>query len=787
MNILLVGGSAESRTESLHALQLALGDQVHIKLVDSVGAARQELQSGQYQVLLDLGLADEARWRLLRLSRQLAPLTQVVLVLANDQSDQAVEALRQGASEVLLRNSHYPTLLPLLAERAHERSLLLEQHYQESLSPTDSSSLEALAREAVEHPDLTKGLEGARTVLRQIERLIAQSQSELTQRRATLRQAGRAVQRHERGLKALSQLTETISQSPDLPVILESVLDQALSMTAAEAGAVLVIDDESQPFRLAAQRGMPAEWLTALVDQQTGVGPLLTGIVSGRTLLIQDITHGDASPEVLTLLSQAGLNALLSIPLQTGGRLLGGLIVVSRHSDRLTPRETLWLQVVGQQAGIAIENAHLRARIWEAAESWFAQPAPPVPPGTASVNTQAEVEKLTQALDETKHLLRRREEALSAIINVIDTASYRPDVMSLLEETLRFILEESEVGGIWLMEESSGVLKPAIASGLPSGMNAPWPRQVWEQDDLLASLMSGQVVYMDAPLSTTQGCLLDHLVIAGARSVVGIPLQVQKESAGVMIVAALRPGQLQAHDAEQLTAIGQQLGQALERQRLYDERRRLALKLEALRQRKNSHTRNQEIQLSTLYEVNRLLAHDSTRTLKAGIKGAVSALEASGGLILLRDAAQGHLTLVHQVGLPGSFVDRWSLQPIEAQESLPAVPFETAQVIVYTERETQPRLLADLLDQDRIEGLVVVPLIPLVHTQGFFGALVLVFSLPASVDRETQVGIHLPLMEEQMQWLALLTQMMALSLRLNHGPGDSHLEIGAPSDNKKTT
>lgn len=583
MNILLVGGDAEAQAESLNALQLAFGEDTGLKFVASLGAARRELQSGQYQIVLDLGLPKETRWRLLRSARQLDPLVQVIMVFDSEEEDLTADALRQGASKVVVRSHAYLALLPLIVERAYEHYLLLAQRRPASRRAFDLETLGELTKTVTQAMDLGKAMGQARTALREVDVLLEKSREELVKRRAMLREAGSEVQRRERGLKALSELAEAVSSSPDLDIILTNALDQALSVTVAEAGAILVIEGESKPLRVAAQKRLSDSFVAALSGQRPDVGTFVAFLLSGKVLLVQDATHSDAPPELLDLLSHEGLNSVISVPLQAGGTLLGGLVVVTRHAGKLTRRDARWLGVMGQQVGIAIENARLRTEIWEAAETWFHQPTAPSPELTGEA--QAEMERLAQILDETKRQLRRRENTLAAITNVVGTASHRPDVQSILRDALHYMLDELEGGGIWILDESSETLALTTQEGLPENVARPWTRAEWERDDFLGRLMSGEQAYLD-DLSLQPGDgLMGHLKAAGAKVVVGIPLQIQEQSVGAMIVMARQGGRLQAGDAELLAVVGQQLSQAVERQKLHDIIRHLTQELVALRER----------------------------------------------------------------------------------------------------------------------------------------------------------------------------------------------------------
>lgn len=772
MNILLVGGDAKSQAESFNALRLAFGDEAAIETATSFSAVRRELQGSHYHVILDLGLSEEVRWRLPRLARQLNPLAQVIMVFESGQEGLITDALRQGASEALVHSNMYPSLLPFITERAYERYTLLEQHRRASRQTFDPQALDEFTHAVAQALDLGKALNQARTALHEIDTLLEKSREELLKRRVMLREAGSEVQRRERGLKALSDLAETVSRSPDLESILVNILDQALAMTTAEAGAILVIEDESKPLRLAAQKRLSDELIAALSGRWPDVSALMSFLISGQVLLVQNVAQSDAPPELLTLLSREGFTSMIGVPLRVGGNLLGQLVIATRHAGKLTKRDARWLGVMGQQAGIAIENTRLRTEIWEAAEAWFHQPALPSPASPkTSEETESEMKRLAQALDKAKRRLHRREDALASIINVIGTASYRPDMPAILQETLHHILEESETGGIWLLDESSETLTLTAQAELPEDLARSWSRQEWAQDDLLTSLMSGELVYLDDLSSEPGDSLMGLLAVAGLRVVVGIPLQVQGQSVGAMVIMARKRGQLQVHDAELLTAVGQQLSQALERQQLYDRIRRLALELAVLRgQQKEPQTemltalqqmadqvQHREEQFAAQRQVLQFLAQDREQVLKAGLTGALNTLDANGGLVLQRDPVHGHLTMVHQVGLPDTFVDKWALRPIDIQESLAPAQLKDLHTIVLTATTVeQPAIMADLLAENCIQALVVTPLSLQRQADGLLGVLVLVFS-----DYKKS---PLPLTENDSQWLDLLAQTMALSI-----------------------
>jgi DNA-binding NarL/FixJ family response regulator len=191
MNLLLVGGDAEAQAENLNALRIAFGEETGLKSVASLGAARRELQNCQYQIVLDLGLPKETRWRLLRLlTRQLDPLVQVIVVFDSEEEDLVADALRQGASEVVVRSHTYLALLPLIVERAYQHHLLLAQRRPASRHAFDLETLGQLTKAVTQAMDLGKAMDQARTALREVDVLLEKGREELVKRRAILRQAG---------------------------------------------------------------------------------------------------------------------------------------------------------------------------------------------------------------------------------------------------------------------------------------------------------------------------------------------------------------------------------------------------------------------------------------------------------------------------------------------------------------------------------------------------------------------------------------------------------------------
>jgi diguanylate cyclase (GGDEF)-like protein len=165
------------------------------------------------------------------------------------------------------------------------------------------------------------------------------------------------IQTRTRELSALYAITSTVSNSLDLDKVLNSALDKALETTRAQMGALYLIDDERKYLSLTAHRGYPSEFLeaTTRIELSSGNGLIEKVAISGRPAIIGDTSeHPDVGKTTLLEAS-----SLAVIPLRSGGRVLGVLELVSRKRHNFPPEEVDLLSAIGDQIGIAVDNARL--------------------------------------------------------------------------------------------------------------------------------------------------------------------------------------------------------------------------------------------------------------------------------------------------------------------------------------------------------------------------------------------------------------------------------------------
>jgi len=171
-----------------------------------------------------------------------------------------------------------------------------------------------------------------------------------------LRQSSEALLARNRDLEALNVVASTANRSQDAKVVMQVALDEVLGLSGADAAWVSLLDEENDRLSLAAERGLSGALLSAAGSMDSSGCPCMaTSFVPGqerevrvdcRSLLALFPATRDRSPAVC-------------VPLRSQGRPMGALQVVYPPGSRVEDRERQLLLAIGDQVGVALENARL--------------------------------------------------------------------------------------------------------------------------------------------------------------------------------------------------------------------------------------------------------------------------------------------------------------------------------------------------------------------------------------------------------------------------------------------
>jgi diguanylate cyclase (GGDEF)-like protein len=136
------------------------------------------------------------------------------------------------------------------------------------------------------------------------------------------------------------------------------IVDGANGILGAEISCVYLLDDETWTLRLAASQGMTEDFFRDDVP--------VNETILGRSFsegLVQEADVPKASPSALWVAEHEGIRSQAAVPLRAGDSVFGVLVVASSTFRELTSAEMERLQVISNQASLALQNALLHEEL----------------------------------------------------------------------------------------------------------------------------------------------------------------------------------------------------------------------------------------------------------------------------------------------------------------------------------------------------------------------------------------------------------------------------------------
>jgi signal transduction histidine kinase/DNA-binding response OmpR family regulator len=370
------------------------------------------------------------------------------------------------------------------------------------------------------------------------------------------------------------EISKALMSEVNLERLAQLTLETVRYALGADRVSLMLLNEERQELSISAALGLSDE----VVDTtRVKMGQGLAGLAAQtrKPILLSEQVEDDPvvqaqSPELVEeLLTQSDTGqspepvegSAICVPLMLKDRVLG-VLNVSRPLGGAPFRQddVDLLSILGGQIAVAIENA----RLFEQAQ-W-------------------EIARRKQAEEE----LRQRNEELMALNAIATTIGQSLDLDHILNATLDKALEviEMDAGWIQLLDEDAGVLSPVAHRGFPQEMAKE--AQTIKLGESIASKVaqSGQSIVV-AKVSDNPWLSMEtgrrHPEPEGREtlhSFASVPIKSKGKVLGVLGVFSRSPRQLSSQEVQLLTAIGHQIGVAIENVRLAEE----ASEIEILRE-----------------------------------------------------------------------------------------------------------------------------------------------------------------------------------------------------------
>jgi two-component system sensor histidine kinase DegS len=158
-------------------------------------------------------------------------------------------------------------------------------------------------------------------------------------------------------LRAINAVTAIVTGSLELEQILNGALDKVLEVTGLDAGLIFSLEKQPQELILTAYRGVSKESAAEVNRLKLGEGFCGRVAQSGEPMVVRDSSR---DPRLTRLaVQQEGLRGQIIVPMKSKGEVQGVLAVATRQSRQFLPEELELITAIGNQIGVAIENARL--------------------------------------------------------------------------------------------------------------------------------------------------------------------------------------------------------------------------------------------------------------------------------------------------------------------------------------------------------------------------------------------------------------------------------------------
>ncbi|MEI8162780.1 MAG: ATP-binding protein [Betaproteobacteria bacterium] len=159
-------------------------------------------------------------------------------------------------------------------------------------------------------------------------------------------------------LHVLTEISSNLADEDDLDELLGRFLGTMIRLAKADAGVVRVLTSDGQHLRMVASRGLPPEVVEKerLVSRDCGQ----CGIAIGQNRPCFEIDLTACAERTGSDYFSVGCQAMVVVPLQNAGRLLGTYNLFLPEAFELPEEVALLFRAIGEHLGMALENARLK-------------------------------------------------------------------------------------------------------------------------------------------------------------------------------------------------------------------------------------------------------------------------------------------------------------------------------------------------------------------------------------------------------------------------------------------
>lgn len=359
----------------------------------------------------------------------------------------------------------------------------------------------------------------------------------------------RMIQEHNRSeaalkagyekLQTLKEINQSILSSLDLKTILDGILEKTVTLGLFDIGVIRLLDRGGQFLEPVASRGYrhPENVDGKATDpEDRRTGKVLRQVIKGKGVhLIEDLSNVDG----MRTFKKEDVRSAVVVPVRIQDKVLGTIQLGSRVRRKFSTDEIDFLEALGSEMGIAVQNARL--------------------------------------FSETK-LNLQRVRALAEINLAITSTLDLGAVLNVMAEKLDVFLPYTAVL-LWLCNRQTGALEKATCWNVTE---EEWKERKLSATPALVQLaIESKLPVSVANIQTDQRTMDPEFYRRnGLVSYLGIPMFDKGEVLGVLVFLTREAREFNNEEIEFLSTLTRQVAIAIHNFQLYQETRDQAVKLE---------------------------------------------------------------------------------------------------------------------------------------------------------------------------------------------------------------
>ena len=165
----------------------------------------------------------------------------------------------------------------------------------------------------------------------------------------------------QRELLAVREIAHALLRADRPEDVFQFALDRVSPVVGASFASVYLVDGASELMRLVAAHNWPERhrpWLGAM-RVRAGFGPSGEAASERRAIEIPDVLADPDLEDWHEVARELGFRAIIALPLQTAGRVLGTVTFYFRDPGGIAPEKRGILRIVADQMAAAAEKAEL--------------------------------------------------------------------------------------------------------------------------------------------------------------------------------------------------------------------------------------------------------------------------------------------------------------------------------------------------------------------------------------------------------------------------------------------